>query len=528
MKYLIFGFSIKFFRRKLSLCKSSIVVAVLFSVLLIYILFFRLETVPPLWWDEGWTLQVARNWVEHGHYGRSIAGEPTSYRLAASFYAIAPIALSFELFGVGIWQGRLPALLLTFAALVLIIFLASRLYNRKIVAGTLFVLMLMPTTNELHSLYLGRQVISEMPTLFYLLAGYSCLYLALRRSIWWLLFAVIFLGVAFRIKAQMPPFILASLLFPMSIALLKRWWRPAVMLGLVLIGSWITYNGLTWLQGLILIGRTVPGEAIPGAYGVMAFVPHWNVRRLSLLFAFTLGLPSLLSLLYVTRKSYTALFRANMDIDISQEILRLVLIGFAGSWFAWYIFMGAYWGRYIFPVVFVSSIFVAAWLYHITSGYDLRYVIKHSSDVLLLRKIDKSSLGALFSLLVVAVMVPLTIYTLVGSILLPKPPSAAEVAAYLDQHVPEDAIIESYESELFFLSNLKFHFPPDRVHVELIYRSQIDPSASVDYDPLLANPDYLVVGHHNIKHRLYDEILASGEFYLVKEIDYYRVYERIR
>jgi hypothetical protein len=216
------------------------------------------------------------------------------------------------------------------------------------------------------------------------------------------------------------------------------------MLGLVLIGSWVTYNGLTWLQGLILSGRTVPGEAIPGAYGVMAFVPHWSVRRLSLLFAFTLGLPSMFGLFYVIRQSYTALFRANMDIDIPQEILRLVLIGFAGSWLSWYIFMGAYWGRYIFPVVFVSSIFVAAWLYHLTSGYDLRYVIKHSSDVLLLRRIDKSSLGALFSLLVVAVMVPLTIYTLVGSILLPKPPSAAEVAAYLDQHIPEDAILCSH------------------------------------------------------------------------------------
>ncbi len=29
----------------------------------------RLVAVPPLWWDEGWTLTVARNWVESGHYG---------------------------------------------------------------------------------------------------------------------------------------------------------------------------------------------------------------------------------------------------------------------------------------------------------------------------------------------------------------------------------------------------------------------------------------------------------------------------
>jgi hypothetical protein len=36
---------------------------------------FRLDSVPPLWWDEGWTLSVARNWLEHGHYGRLLAGD---------------------------------------------------------------------------------------------------------------------------------------------------------------------------------------------------------------------------------------------------------------------------------------------------------------------------------------------------------------------------------------------------------------------------------------------------------------------
>ena len=23
-------------------------------------------SAPPLWWDEGWTLSLARNWVERG------------------------------------------------------------------------------------------------------------------------------------------------------------------------------------------------------------------------------------------------------------------------------------------------------------------------------------------------------------------------------------------------------------------------------------------------------------------------------
>jgi hypothetical protein len=500
----------------------------LVAALLLFLSFFRLETVPPLWWDEGWTLQVARNWIEIDHYGRLKLAEPISARLTGSFIVVAPVALSFELFGIGIWQGRLPGVILTLLALGLMVFIASRLYKPKIAGATLFVLMLMPATNELHALYLGRQVLGEMPALFYILAGYLFLYLSLRRSAWWAILAVIFLGIAFRSKAQVPPFLLVSLLFPILIALMKRWWRTALLLCLVLIGSWSAYHGLLYLQGMILSGRTVPGEAIPGIYGISAFIPHWSVRKVNLFFAFTLGLPSMLGLIYVVKQSFQALFRSKTIVDIPQEILRLILIGFAASWFAWYILMAGVWGRYIFPVVFVSSVFVAAWLYQLTSAYDLRFVVKNSSDVLLLRHLNKTSFGALFSLLVIIITVPLSIYTMVESIVIPQPPAALEVASFLDQHLSSQDIIESYESELFFLSDRKFHFPPDRISVELMVRAMLDPTAVVDYDPLVANPDYLIVGPFNRVLPLYDEIISSHEFRLIEEIPPYRIFARVR
>jgi 4-amino-4-deoxy-L-arabinose transferase-like glycosyltransferase len=101
------------------------------------------ESTPPLWWDEGWTLSVVRNWVERGHYGRLLDGEPASPGLAASFPVIAPIALSFRLFGVGVWQGRLVGVLFTLGALALIYYLACRLYDRSVAIWTLAVLLLM-------------------------------------------------------------------------------------------------------------------------------------------------------------------------------------------------------------------------------------------------------------------------------------------------------------------------------------------------------------------------------------------------
>src|SRR5690349_1051953 len=99
---------------------------------------------PTIGWDEGWTLSVARNWVERGHYGRLLDGQLAPPGLEAAFPVTAPVALSFELFGVGIWQGRLFGVLCTIAALALMYYLALRLYNRSVAIGTLFVLLLLP------------------------------------------------------------------------------------------------------------------------------------------------------------------------------------------------------------------------------------------------------------------------------------------------------------------------------------------------------------------------------------------------
>src|SRR5881628_3186587 len=123
---------------------------------------------PPLWWDEGWTLSVARNWVERGHYGRLLGGDLAPPGLEAAFPVTAPVALSFRLLGVGIWQGRLVGVLFMVATFLMMYYLASRLYNRKVALGTLFVLLLMPMHPDVHPLISGRQVLAEMPMFFYL------------------------------------------------------------------------------------------------------------------------------------------------------------------------------------------------------------------------------------------------------------------------------------------------------------------------------------------------------------------------
>jgi hypothetical protein len=50
----------------------------------------------------------------------------------------------------------------------------------------------------------------------------------------------------------------------------------------------------------------------------------------------------------------------------------------------------------------------------------------------------------------------------------------------------------------------------------------------IDYDPLAADPDYLVVGYYGRLWDLYDPAIESGAFRLLQEYGTYRIYERVR
>src|SRR5713226_5659326 len=213
-------------------------VAFLAALTLLAIGLWNLES-PPLYWDEGWTLSVARNWVERGHYGRLLAGDLAPPGSEAAFPVTAPVALSFRLLGVGIWQGRLVGVLFMVATFLMMYYLASRLYNRKVAVGTLFVLLLMPMHPDIHPLISGRLVMAEIPMFFYLLGGYTGFLLTLGRSLWFMPMAAAFWGVALVTKGQVLPFWTISLLLPMVAALFKRQWKIAALLTILLLASFI-------------------------------------------------------------------------------------------------------------------------------------------------------------------------------------------------------------------------------------------------------------------------------------------------
>jgi hypothetical protein len=372
---------------------------------------------------------------------------------------------------------------------------------------------------------MGRTVLAEIPMLFYLLSGYTLFLLSSYKSIWFALLAVVFWGIALVTKLQVLPFWTISLALPLTIMLFKRRWKIAGLLAFGLGGSLLISKMLPWVEQLLLQGYTLPRIPLRGLYNFTALVPLGSNRWDALERTFIFGLPTLLGLLYESWKlikdhqgAFTGDFR---------EVVKLTLIFLAGSWFAWYLLLSVGWARYLFPVTFVGSIFVAAMLRDLTADFSILPTIQRGAAALKLSPFSWQNLGALLAVILTAWSLPTTVKRLYDLYFIIPDSSAREVAHFLNTQTPSNALIETYESELHFLLNRSYHYPPDQTHVDLHLRN-LGRHMSITYNPLAADPQYLVIGHLGPGSELYQPILASGAFRFVRTYGSYTVYERVR
>lgn len=498
---------------------------ILLSVVVLFLATVRLESVPPLWWDEGWTLSIARNWLETGHYQRLSAGHLAPRGLEAAPTVTGSIYLAFQLFGVGAFQARMVGVLYTVATLLVVYYLARRLYNREIALATLLILSFTPAYIELIPMYRGRQVLAEMPAMFFLLLGYVSFLLLLHRQILWLLLPTLFWSLALSTKAQVLPFWLCSMLFTLVVLIYQKDWRSSLGLAVSCAGSLIGSQLLFMLWQHFLWPDVAAGGAVTGLYEVTAAVASIPARMFALIVMVLFGLPTLVGL---SHGAWSMLVRRG-SFGNPVEYVRLSLLILAGSWFAWFVVFSVGWIRYIFPATFIGSIFVAGMIYDFTRGFDVAYTIQQSLTVFKGRGFNKQAMGALFVVVVILTSVPRTAMALYKTYVLDADTSVQQAAKFLNSQTRPDALIETYDSELFFLLNRPYHYPPDQIHVKLIRRTFLyEDNTNIDYDPLVANPDYLVVGPHSRQWKLYDSVLQTGKFRLIRLCNRYHIYERVR
>jgi hypothetical protein len=506
---------------------SQLKIFVIIILILTFLLLgtYRLNNFPPLWWDEGWTLTVAKNWVKFGHYGQIRNGELLGPGLSAAFPVVAPVALSFKLFGIGIWQGRLPGLFFTLGALALMFYLAQALYNRKVAFGTLFVLIFMQGRVDLNPLLLGRQVLGEMPLMFYLLVGYIFFLLSLNRSTWFTLPVAVFWGIAVRTKAQVFPFWFICLLLPLVVSIYKKWWKESIVILLCLVGSWLMQIFLPYIQ--ITLGGEVlsGGDQIDGLIYVTGFVLNPDVRMKALLTVLFLGWTTIIGL----KTSGYLMIRLlrNQSLPPRKYLVNLSLLTLSGSWLLWYLLFGSFWQRYLFPPLFLGGMYVAVLLFNLTDGFDAGKVVFHLTYPLRYHKFSIKLVWSGLVLLIVGLGLAFSYIIFPKNELLVEDTSLKQVASYFDSKVSLTALIETYDSELFFVLEQPFHYPPDQAHVVFNRQTLLGEEIVSIYNPMTVNPDYLIVGPFSKMWHVYDNVLSDYQFELILDTKRYQVYKNV-
>jgi len=186
------------------------------------------------------------------------------------------------------------------------------------------------------------------------------------------------------------------------------------------------------------------------------------------------------------------------------------------------------WPRYLLPPMFISSLFVAVLLNDLTASFHLPSLKATLIEAVKNRSFNQKIGGFLLVTILIFMTLPPTLKLLYHQYSARGDTSAMETAKFLNSQTPAHALVETYESELHFLLQRKVHYPPDQVHVELNRRTFLGQDVIVGYDPLAADPDYLVIGSQGRMWQLYDPVVASGAFRLINRIGWYQVYERAR
>jgi len=478
---------------------------------------------PPMWWDEGWTLSVARNWAETGHYGRLRDGQPAAPGLEAAFTTTLPVGLSMRLFGIGLWQGRLFGVVCATTVVLLLAALGARLRHGRIAWAAVGAALLLTIHPQIQPLQQGRQVLAEMPMLVYLLGGYLSLWAMLGGAWAALLPTALLLGAAWISKGQTAPFLLASLLMPGLAALLARRWRIASSFALAAGGAFLSAALLRRLGAALLLDPALPPEPVEGLLGMVAIVPTVFHRIYAMHNLVFFGFPALCGLGWGAWRLWRE--RDAARAGTPAWYVRLTLLAFCVSWLAWFLSLSVGVPRYMAVPCLVASLFVAELLYDLSGGFAIGKSLRALGDLLTLRRPTRAGGAALLVILLIAAAVPLTALSLVKEYTTDNR-AAQRIAAWLNAQ-PPGSRVETYESELHFLLNQPCTFPPDQLHVALGKRYlQVDPEAGVEYDPLANDPDYLVIGAFG--HDVYLPVLTTGQFRLVAQEGIYQLYARVR
>ncbi len=500
---------------------------VLGAGLALFLAFYNLVNYPLTWFDEGSHLHVPKALVRYGvyadyssdgfrHYGPTVGVGPT---------VMLPVALAFQLFGVGLLQARVVMALYLLATIIVAFRLGHQLGGARLAWAATALLVVTPGIDLLEY---GRQVLGEVPGLFFMLAGFLVWFEAwekagLRR----LLGVGLLFGLAMVTKNQYLLVLAPTLLFAWFANGL--YYRSAPQRVFLIPGSVAAACFALWQVILVLyLGPSTLGENLAllreaTAGAALVFSPDLMRRALSELFSakvFLWALP-VIALYGVT----TVLPRRR---EGHQWSILFFLVMFN---LVWYVVASISWLRYAFPALAIACFFAARFYLYLGLLPGVAFDPRAWLDVIRSGKWPQNvRLGiAGIGLAWLALTLLLSFSRVVRDIVFPPPNAPLAIADYLNQHVPLEARIETWEAELPFLTDHVYSSPPAALlpkAVSFVWQGGPPPAQFYDFE---ANqPDYVAVGALADWVGIYPAEALATRYDLETTIGAYRLYRARR
>jgi 4-amino-4-deoxy-L-arabinose transferase-like glycosyltransferase len=499
----------------------SLVFRIAAVLVVLFLAFYHLTRFPTTWFDEGTVLNASKTfyqyhvYAEHSSDGFNYVGSIISVGPTV----MVPISGLFVLFGAGLLQARLIAVLYLLGTIAAF-WGMSRLVGGSRLAWVAAALLV--TSRGVTLLEFGRQALGEVPGLFFTAAGLWLWFNAWERPNWKkLVGAGILLGLAMVTKYEFLLFLAPTMILAWLANLV--YYRTAPQRVFLIPGIISAACFAVWLAFLVI-------NQNPATIGQNIASLRTATSGAALVFSLSLMKQSIQQLLalkvYLSFLAPVMLYGFTLLLPRRREAHRwFVLFTFISVDLVWYAVASVGWLRYAFPGLAFASVFVAKFFYDLTDGYklDLSAIwTSLRSRSLLPAKLALSA--ALLSWLFVMIVLPLG--QTARDILTPQFDAPAAMAAYIDQNVPQAALIETWEPEMGFLTNNNYHFPPQillNTAVQYISRGGQPPSNS--YHFLQTNkPEYVLIGQFASWVHLYPDDILASQYTLEKSIGAYALY----
>lgn len=504
---------------RLTLERLALIVGV---ALVLFLAFYNLTNFPLSWFDEGSHLHVPKTLVRYGvyadyssdgfrHYGPTVGVGPT---------VMLPIALAFQLSGIGLLQARVVMALYLLAAIVAMFFLARQLGGPRLAWAATALLVVTPGIDLLEY---GRQVLGEVPGLFFTLAGFLVWFTAWEKARLPRLLAVgLLFGLAMVTKNQYLLILAPTLLFAWLANLLYYRSAPQrvfLIPGIVAAACFALWQAIlvlylgpsTLSENLALLRESTAGAAL-------VFSPDLMRRALSELFSakvFLWALPLILA--------YGVTTTLTRRREGHQWGILLFLVAFN---LVWYVVASISWLRYAFPALAVGCLFAARFFRDLTQDFHLD--VRQGWQALRAGEWQRGArrIGAALGLAWLSLTLALSFVRVGRDIVFPPFNAPLAIAEYLNAHVPLSARIETWEAELPFLTDHVYSSPPAAIlpkAVSFIWQGGPPPAQFYDFE---ANqPEYVVVGALADWVGIYPAEKLNAKYQLVTTIGSYRLYQ---